>query len=390
MPYTKVVLGNKPLYVRGPIGSEIEYTAQMVRMLASDVFDEGVVGANDLLGSIVSGLTVSHAAGSAYVAGSMVTNQGLYREQVDAAVQITVGAHHATLPRLDQIILRIMDAAHDTSGLYEARIEVIPGTATAGATLVNRNGAADLTTLDEDSKNVLLLTDVLVPATAGAITIGDKRVRASVGAGSAEGPTSGATVTETVAGGGTATSGKTLLIRAGGADTIADSWKTMIYDEVYMKWISAEREFPAGIAFNSTASYTAYLDNTSYNNGWVNSASEVWKIFDTAGLTPQMKVAGVIDISATATPTARGGYGSANLGDTCGNLYTNGITLVAAVTADVGGSSVTAGSGVAVASAWAQIPGGFTAKDLIFWGTQVKASANQGRFFATIFSRWIG
>src|SRR3990167_4049843 len=186
MPYTKVVLDNKPLYVRGPIGSEIEYTAQMVRMLASDVFDEGVVGASDLLGSIVSGLTVSIAAGSAYVAGSMVTNQGLYREQVDAAVQITVGAHHATLPRLDQIILRIMDAAHDTSGLYEARIEVIPGTATAGATLVNRNGAADLTTLDEDSKNVLLLTDVLVPATAGAITIGDKRVRATVGAGSAE------------------------------------------------------------------------------------------------------------------------------------------------------------------------------------------------------------
>ena len=33
---------------------------------------------------------------------------------------------------------------------------------------------------------MLLLTDVLVPATAGAITIGDKRVRATVGAGSAE------------------------------------------------------------------------------------------------------------------------------------------------------------------------------------------------------------
>ena len=199
----------------------------------------------------------------------------------------------------------------------------------------------------------------------------------------------GATVATTVAGLGTASSGKIGEIRAGGAGTIADSWKTVIYDEVYMKWMSAECEWPLGWIYLTSASYGTYLDSTAGSKAG-NYCFESWKIFDTAGLTPQMKIAGVIDINVNGTPTARGGYGSANLGDNCGDLYTNGVALVAAVTADVGGVAVTALSGIAVASAWAQIPGGFTAKDLIFWGAQIKANANQGRFSGTVFSRWVG
>ena len=185
MPYTKQVLGVKPLYVRGPLGNEVEYTARQVRLLSEMLFSEGVVGDNDYLVSVSAGLTLSVAAGIAFVAGSMVADQGMYMQENDAAVLIAVGAHHATLPRIDRVILRVLDAQHDTSGLYEGRIEIVPGTATAGATLVNLDGANDLTVLDEDSLNLHLLANALIPATAGAVTLGDVRAQATIGSGTA-------------------------------------------------------------------------------------------------------------------------------------------------------------------------------------------------------------
>jgi microcystin-dependent protein len=85
-----------------------------------------------------------------------------------------------------------MDTTHDSSGFSEARIEVVPGTPTSGATLANAAGAANLTTLGEASKSVLLLAYVLVPAAAGSLTstatnIRDMRAFAQVGLGSAQG-----------------------------------------------------------------------------------------------------------------------------------------------------------------------------------------------------------
>ena len=185
MPYTKQVLGIKPLYVRGPLGNEVEYTARQVRLLSEMLFSEGVVGDNDYLVSVSAGLTLSVAAGIAFIAGSMVADQGMYMQENDAAVLIAVGAHDPADPRIDRVILRIMDAQHDTSGLYEGRIEIIPGTPTAGATLVNLNGANDLTVLDEDSLNLHLLANALIPATAGAVTLGDVREQATIGSGTA-------------------------------------------------------------------------------------------------------------------------------------------------------------------------------------------------------------
>jgi hypothetical protein len=66
-----------------------------------------------------------------------------------------------------------MDNTHDGAGFNEARIETVPGTATSGATLANRSGAANLTTLGEASKNVLLLYDILMPAAASSISGGN-------------------------------------------------------------------------------------------------------------------------------------------------------------------------------------------------------------------------
>lgn len=186
--YTTVVLSPDPVYLQTE-----SYSAQDDRRPLRDLFSEGVLGTGDFLVAVSAGMTLSVAVGAAYIKGLNLTelgstNQGMYRQNNIVVRNITVGAAHATLPRLDQIILRVMDSTHDTGGANEGRIEVIPGTATSGATLDNRNGAADLTALQEGSKNVLLLCDVLVPAAAGSLVAGnlrDRRAKAIVGGGNA-------------------------------------------------------------------------------------------------------------------------------------------------------------------------------------------------------------
>lgn len=176
--YTNVVLQKPDFFSSGT------WTPQDFREAWADIIASGVVGAGDFLVATTTGLTVSVAAGVAYIKGQNVADQGSYRQYSSASQNIAVGTANATNPRLDQIILRVLDADHDANGgSYQGLIEVIPGTATAGATLTNRSGAADLTALSNSSKSALLLADVLVPAAAGSLSAGnlnDRRTRAVV------------------------------------------------------------------------------------------------------------------------------------------------------------------------------------------------------------------
>jgi microcystin-dependent protein len=147
--YPQSVLSPDPLWLQSK-----SYDARSLRKPFSDILSPGVEDAASFAVTINSGLQLSIAAGTAYVLGQNVTDQGLYRQYTTAAVLVTANAFN------------------------EARIEIVPGTATAGATLDNRNGAANLTTLGEASKSVLLLADVLVPATSGAVTVRDRRAQA--------------------------------------------------------------------------------------------------------------------------------------------------------------------------------------------------------------------
>jgi hypothetical protein len=177
--YTQVVLTEETLYLQNKT-----YSAQDDRRFLGDMLTQGAVGFTDCAVTWTSGLTLSVATGKAYISGGNIADQGKYRVRLSANKSIAVGAGHATLPRLDQIIIRVMDASSDTSGLYETRIEAVPGTATSGATLANRLGAANLNALLENSRSVFLLADVLVPAGAAAINqtnIADKRTFTSVG-----------------------------------------------------------------------------------------------------------------------------------------------------------------------------------------------------------------
>ncbi len=124
----------------------------------------GVVNSGDFKVTPGSGLGLNIAAGDAWVAGSHagVVRQGLYPVALASADTATVGAAHATLPRIDQVVLRVRDAAPAPAAGGDAensgKIEVVAGTATSGATLDNRTGAAALPV------SSLRLADILVPA----------------------------------------------------------------------------------------------------------------------------------------------------------------------------------------------------------------------------------
>lgn len=125
---------------------------------------EGVWDAGDLKCVPGAGLSIDVPAGLVLVQGDHIPRQGLYHCVNDATKNTAafelggIPAAHATLPRLDQIIARAYDHAADASGLRKWRLEVLAGTATAGATLDNRNGAAVL------PSSACRLLDFLTPA----------------------------------------------------------------------------------------------------------------------------------------------------------------------------------------------------------------------------------
>lgn len=152
------------------------YAFAKVRQMMADQgggIQEGVVNAGDYLVTqrgAGANMSVDVAAGQAWIQGDDVAYQGLYHMTNDATINAAVSAAHATLPRLDQIVARIYDST--VTGVSDTpTIEVIAGTATSGATLDNRTGAASL------PNGAMRIADVLVPAAAGSIVTANIRDR---------------------------------------------------------------------------------------------------------------------------------------------------------------------------------------------------------------------
>lgn len=117
-------------------------------------------------------------AGGYCVQGDDVTEQGLYYVPAPpTTLNITVGAAHATLPRIDQIVLEARDDTYTLDGITRARVYVLEGVATAGATLTNRNGAATLPV------STARLADVLVPAASTTVTTANIKDRRQLSSG---------------------------------------------------------------------------------------------------------------------------------------------------------------------------------------------------------------
>lgn len=118
-------------------------------------------------------LKVDVAGGQGFVRGDTGFRNGLYLVVNDAAIAnaVTLDASHATLPRIDQVVLRVNDTDDLASATDIPAIEKVTGVPTSGATLDNRNGATAL------PDNCLRLADVLVPAAATSLLAANIRDR---------------------------------------------------------------------------------------------------------------------------------------------------------------------------------------------------------------------
>lgn len=119
---------------------------------------------------------VAQADSGAWIFGTDTTRQGAYHVYNDAAVTLTHTSANATNPRVDQVVLRVYDSSVIGGGTDAAQLEVIAGTPTSGATLANRSGAVDLTTIAAP-KSMIRLADVLIPAASTAVTTANIRDR---------------------------------------------------------------------------------------------------------------------------------------------------------------------------------------------------------------------
>lgn len=137
-------------------------------------FQEGVVNQTDLAVSqrgAGANMSVDVAVGAAWVQIDTGTRNGVSHLYSDAIVNTAITAAHATLPRLDQVVLRYNDSFIPTGAGDVPTIEVVAGTPTTGATLDNRTGATAL------PNDCLRLADVLVPAASSTVVSANIRDR---------------------------------------------------------------------------------------------------------------------------------------------------------------------------------------------------------------------
>lgn len=134
----------------------------------------GVVGATDFKVAqrgAGANMSVDVPAGRAWVSATASGTTGLAHCVNDATANVTVTASNATNPRIDQILLRYNDSSIPTGAGDVPTLEVATGTATAGATLDNRTGAATPT------GSFVRLADILVPAASTSVVTANIRDR---------------------------------------------------------------------------------------------------------------------------------------------------------------------------------------------------------------------
>lgn len=170
--------GTAPSFLQLGPGASDQYGAIDLRRTLAAI-QEGVLDTGGYKVTAGAGMTVSVAASTgdgAVVRGDSIAVQGLYYVPPHtAAIVETITASHATLPRLDKVILEVLDATHDGGASNVARTRVLTGTATSGTTLDNGNdGAHGAPALPASA---MLLADVLVPGASASILAANIRDR---------------------------------------------------------------------------------------------------------------------------------------------------------------------------------------------------------------------
>lgn len=176
------LITNNPLYLNA---RSLVYTAEDLRnpwgdMAGPGVQDPGsfkvtqrVAGAN-----MSVDCTLASTLMKAFVRGSIITDQGIYRVDYNSAtvINVDITAADATNPRIDQIYLCVEDQQHAGSN-NQATMRLVTGTPTGGATLDNRTGAGAAPA----SMSSILLADILVPAASASVVTANIRDRRAYG-----------------------------------------------------------------------------------------------------------------------------------------------------------------------------------------------------------------
>lgn len=148
--------------------------SRLRQLFEDSALQAGVVGANDFKVAqrgAGANMSVDVPAGQAWVEVTTGTRNGLAHIVNDATANLAVTASHATLPRIDQVVLQYNDSQIPTGSGDVPTLTVLAGTATSGATLDNRTGAAAL------GNDRLRLADILVPAASTSVTTANIRDR---------------------------------------------------------------------------------------------------------------------------------------------------------------------------------------------------------------------
>ncbi len=171
--------GAGDLVTQAGVGTSPGYSAiDLRRMMGIGPVQAGVVAAGDYkviqraAGANMSVDISGTASSEAVVQGSTISAQGVYvvpphNTFPGTNINEVVLTADPSNPRIDQAILQVYDNFVDASGNSIAQTQILKGTATGGATLANRTGAAAL------PANALRLADILVPAAAASIVTAD-------------------------------------------------------------------------------------------------------------------------------------------------------------------------------------------------------------------------
>ena len=125
---------------------------------------------------------VASEQGAFLVQGDDAAGQGLYHVAATAQkANLDVAAAHPTNPRVDQVVLEARDAAHTGDGVTRARVYVLPGTPTNGATLDNAAGDASRAALPPSTSR---LSEFVVAPGAVSVLAASLRDRRSQATGS--------------------------------------------------------------------------------------------------------------------------------------------------------------------------------------------------------------
>jgi hypothetical protein len=73
-------------------------------------------------------MSVNVAAGAAYVRGTSISNQGIYRCVASSTTNLAITTAHASLARWDLVVARVYDNTHDSSGQNKWELEIVTGT----------------------------------------------------------------------------------------------------------------------------------------------------------------------------------------------------------------------------------------------------------------------